>query len=300
MSEKQKVAAIGEMLWDVYGDKKYVGGAPANFASHVVFAGCRAFLLSRVGDDDNGRELIEKLMARNVDVSGVQTDIFKPTGQIKVKIDAKGQPSFQCARNVAFDDMRMDSVWENLAPQMDVVFFDMLAQRAEVSREAIHSFLGKASKALKVFDANIHGWDAATERVVLESLNKADMLKLNRDECTILKNGLSGEEDDVEFLQSLVHRHDLKMAALTLGDVGCYIVTPDQKEFDPGYYISVVDAAGAGDAFAAGMVVKYLQGADLAEIADFANRLAAFVSTRQGASPAWTFEELEKEMALSL
>ena len=111
---------------------------------------------------------------------------------------------------------------------------------------------------------------------------------------------MHGPESNAEFMHNLVRDHNLKMAALTLGEVGCYLVTPDAQEFDPGYYISVVDATGAGDAFAAGLTFKFLQDASLKEIADFANRLAAFVSTRHGAAPEWTMEDLDQEMALRL
>jgi len=300
MSERQKIAAVGEVLWDIIEDKKYLGGAPANFLSHIARLSLEPFLFSRVGGDKDGRTLVQELKARKIDASGVQLDIFNPTATVKIDLDEKGSPSYHCTRNVAFDDMRIDAKWESLAPQMDVVFFGMLAQRSETSREAIHRFLGKAPKALKVFDANIGRWDESSNRAVVQSLKAADIVKLNRDEIAVLKQGLHGPESNAEFLHGLVRDYKLKMAALTLGEVGCYLVTPDEQEFDPGYYIAVVDATGAGDAFAAGLTFKFLQGAGLKEIADFANRLAAFVSTRHGAAPEWTMEELNQEMELRL
>jgi len=300
MSEDKKIAAVGEVLWDVIEDKEYLGGAPANFLSHMARTSFQPYLLSRVGGDKEGRKLVLELKSRNIDVSGVQLDIFKPTATVRIDLDETGNPSYHCTGNVAFDDMRIDAIWEDLAPQMDVVFFGMLAQRSETSREAIQKFLVKAPAALKIFDANIKRWDERNNAVVAQSLKMADIVKLNRDEIAVLKKGMRGPESNAEFLQILVRDYDLKMAALTLGEVGCYLVTPDEQEFDPGYYISVIDATGAGDAFAAGLTLKYLQGADLKEIADFANRLAAFVSTRYGAAPAWTIEELDQEMALRL
>jgi fructokinase len=300
MSDKKNIAAIGETLWDVYGDERHPGGAPTNFISHIAQTGHNAFLLSRVGDDANGRELRKKIQDRNIDISGVQTDIFKSTGKVTIELDQSGIPTYHCTQNVAFDDMRVDSIWEELAPRMDVVFYGMLAQRKQASREAIGNFLGRAPNALKVFDANIRQWDESSEHIISASLKQADILKLNHKECGILRKGFRSEEEVPIFLQRLVQEHDLKIAALTLGHVGCYIVTADQREFDPGYYINAIDTTGAGDAFAAGMVFKYLQGAELKEISDFANRLAAFVSTRQGATPTWSIEELEEAMALSL
>ena len=300
MSENKKIAAIGEALWDVYPGSRMIGGAPANFISHIAQTDHKAFIFSRVGDDASGRELVQKLKARKVDVSGVQTDIFKPTGMVRINLKDNGSPSYECSKNVAFDDLRMDSNWEKLAPTMDVIFFGMLAQRSEGSRLTIREFIDKAPNALKIFDANIRQWDNLNSNTINESLQRADILKLNHQECDILKKGMRVEKDDPDFLQELDLKYDLKMAVLTLGNVGSYIVTTTEREFDPGYYISAVDTTGAGDAYAAGFVIKYLQDAALKEISDFANRLAAFVSTRKGATPPWTLEQLELEMTYSL
>lgn len=300
MDEHKKIAAVGEVLWDVIDGTRHLGGAPANFLSNMARMSFAPFLFSRVGGDADGRALVLELKTRKIDVSCVQLDIFKPTATVNIDLDENGNPSYHCTENVAFDDMRIDATWEEAAPQMDVLFFGMLAQRAEASHEAIQRLLAKAPNALKVFDANIRQWNEANNRIVTQSLKAADIVKLNRDEIAVLKLGMHGPASNAEFLQRLVHDYDLKMAALTLGEVGCYLATPDEQEFDPGYYIAVVDATGAGDAFAAGMTIKYLQGANLKEIADFANRLAAFVSTRRGAAPAWTLEELDQEMELRL
>jgi len=138
-----KIAGLGEVLWDLYDHEKFVGGSPANFAAHIAQAGHESYLCSRVGEDDNGRELVEKLNEMNINTSGVQFDIFKATGTVKITVDKTKSPIYACSSNVAFDDMRFDSIWEEIAPQMDAVFFSLLAQRSEGSREAMFTFLGK-------------------------------------------------------------------------------------------------------------------------------------------------------------
>ncbi len=295
-----KIAGLGEVLWDVYGDEKFMGGSPANFSAHIALSGQDAYLFARVGDDQAGRDLVREVKSYNVNIEGIQTDIFKPTGTVKISLNAGGQPVYQCTSNVAFDYMRVDSIWEDMAPDMDAVFFGLLAQRSETSREAIYTFLNEASTALKICDVNIRRWDAVTEKNVQDSLIAADIIKLNKQECRLLKEGLRSDDDDITFLRKLIQKHVIQMAALTLGAAGCYLITSKGEEFDPGYFITPVDSSGAGDAFTAGLVVKILEHAPLSEVADFANGLGAYVSTKKGAVPLWSFSELEQFMAVSL
>lgn len=300
MADKFKIAGLGEVVWDLYGYEKFLGGAPANFAAHVAQGGHHAFLFSRLGDDEAGRELLTHLNALHVDTSGVQTDIFKPTGSVQISLNAQGVPTYRCTSDVAFDDMRVDSSWEEWAPQMHAVFFGLLAQRSETSRDAIRNFLEMASSAVKIFDCNVRSWDTAMEQKIKDSLELADMVKFNRSELSVLKQGMQSDLGDVAFMQELLERHRLKLAALTLGEHGCCLVTENETELDPGYYISPADTTGAGDAFAAALAINYLQGAPLHEIADMANRLAAYVALQKGAVPRWSWRQLQESMVTRL
>ncbi|MBN1559233.1 carbohydrate kinase [candidate division KSB1 bacterium] len=298
--KKFQIAGLGEVMWDVYGDEKFIGGSAANFAVHIANAGQDAYLCSRVGDDTDGHELVEKLNDRRVTTDGVQFDIFKPTGRLNITLERDGNPAYHCTRDVAFDHLRLDSIWEDLAPKMDGVFFGLLAQRSEPSREAIHAFLNKATTALKVCDLNIRKWDSMSEYAVNQSLAAADVLKLNENECELLKSGLHVDVDPISFLRRLSQEHAIRLIALTMGANGCYLITPEEEEFDAGYSVTPLDSSGAGDAFAAGLVLKILQRAPLRDIADFANRLGAYVSTQKGAVPAWSFHDLDEFVLQSI
>lgn len=293
MADKFKVAGLGELLWDHYDDQKFIGGAAANFSVHAAMCGQQSYLLSRVGDDPAGRQLTAELQRFGVDQSFIQTDIFKPTASLRIRLDADGNPFYSCSESAAFDDLRLDSAWETLAPQLDGVFFTHLAQRADTARETIQRFLRLAAQAVKLFDVNLRSWDAKSERPLFAGLELADIIKVNQQECALLKQAFGSTEPDPLFLRGLIDQFKLKMAALTLGEHGCLLITEAEQELDPGYYIAPVDVSGAGDAFAAGLMVKYLEGALLAETADFANRLAAFVALHRGAVPRWTITDLE-------
>lgn len=300
MENTLNIAGIGEVLWDFYDEQKFIGGAPANFALHVARAGYPSYLFSRVGDDELGRSLITALKKQGVNADAVQTDIFKPTATVKVKIDKNNQPHYLCSQNVAFDYFRFDSIWSKLASQMDAVFWDFIGQRNMESREAVRKLISTAEKSLKIFDINIKKWDDEIGRIVEDSLNWADVIKLNQNEYELIKSDFSQAQDEVDFLRLLIAKFNLKLAALTLGEFGCLLVDNHNHEFDPGYTIRPVDTSGAGDAFAAGLVIKILEKASLSETADYANQLAAFVSMHKGATPEWSPSQLDTVITKSL
>ncbi|MBN1542483.1 carbohydrate kinase [candidate division KSB1 bacterium] len=292
MTHVYKIAGLGEILWDIYDDKKFLGGAPTNFAAHVNQAGQYGLVLSRIGNDRLGDQLMHELISRNLDVSGIQIDPEKPTGTVRVTLDNAGQPTFVCTADVAFDAMQFEKSWATIAGQVDAVLFGTLAQRQDASRQAIHSFLRAAGKALKVYDVNLRGWSDETDKIVKASLTLADLIKLNGDELQILKTAFGSDENDEMFCRQLLDIYSIRLAAVTYGAKGCCLVTGDRTVRHPGFSVKAIDTTGSGDAFAAGMIIQYLQGADLETIAEFGNRLGAFVATRKGAVPEWSLEEV--------
>src|SRR5215203_143285 len=78
------IVGIGEVLWDVYPDgRKVAGGAPFNFAFHCHQLGHPAVIVSRVGDDDLGRELRERVRELGLSDEYIQTDDEHPTGTVR-------------------------------------------------------------------------------------------------------------------------------------------------------------------------------------------------------------------------
>lgn len=292
MMKKYTIAGLGEVLWDIYGEQKFLGGAPANFAAHVQQAKHRGLVLSRVGQDDLGKTLCAALAEMGLDVAAVQIDPWHPTGTVKVTLDQAGVPSFACTKNVAFDYLEFDKKWQLLAAKIDAVLFGTLAQRNEKSHQTIMDFLSAASRAIKIYDINLRGWNERTKQVVESSLKKADVIKLNDEELAALQR-VFNRTDTSHFVLELLRKYDLRLAAVTLGKGGAIIWSGENRYYSPGFQVDVVDTTGSGDAFAAGLVIKMLQGAPIAEMAEFANLLGAFVATRQGAVPKWVESDLD-------
>ena len=285
MKKPFQILGIGEVLWDVFPDKKVLGGAPANFVYHLVQLGADARIISRIGSDQSGRELINRLRERQVDTNLLQIDDVHPTGQVRVRLDSAGVPDYEIVTSVAWDFLEIDDDWLNLVTQTDLIAFGTLAQRSSRSRQAIISFLEQApDSVIRLCDLNIRQKFYSIE-IIEKSLELANILKLNHDELALLARlfSLSGKDEDA--CRDLCERFGLDMVAVTMGAAGCLVVTPDECHREYGIAVNVVDTVGSGDAFAAAMVFCLLSGMSISVIGNRANFLGAYVASQAGGMP---------------
>ncbi len=299
VGDRRLIIGLGEILWDVFEDGKVLGGAPANFAYHANSLGERGVPLSRVGRDDLGDEILEVIGRLGMSTDYLQRDPDRPTGTVPVRLDSDGTPHFTIVEDVAWDYLEADEAWLALAARSQAVCFGTLAQRCPKSRATVYRVLAQAGQALKVCDINFRQHFYSRE-VVAESLAAASVLKLNDQEVTQLRELLApGTKGDTDaFMRGLSADYGLELACITLGADGCRLISADEVVARPVPPVQVVDTVGSGDAFAAGLVVKYLEGGSLAAVADAANLLGAYVAGRRGATPALTAEVVEKLHAL--
>jgi fructokinase len=280
------VIGVGEVLWDLLPAGKQLGGAPANFAYHAHALGAEALMVSRVGNDALGREIFDRLSGLGLRTDGITTDSSAPTGTVSVALDAEGQPTFTIHENVAWDFIEAGDGVLREAAQADAICFGTLAQRNPVARAAIRAVLEAAPpSALRIFDINLrqHFW---SRDLILESLQLADVLKLNDDELPILAQllGLAGDESNL--LRQLAARFDLKAVALTKGAKGSSLLADGELVNCPGSRITVADTVGAGDSYTAALALGLLAGHEPERIIEFAHLVADYVCTQPGATPA--------------
>lgn len=279
------VAGLGEILWDLLPSGRQLGGAPANFAYHAGRLGCTATIVSAVGTDTLGEDIVRRL-----DTLGVKRDYLAvsskyPTGTVTVALGAGGQPTFTIHENVAWDHIPWTPALGRLAGRLDAVCFGSLCQRSKTSRQTVRRFLAAVpDRCIRIFDVNLrqHWYD---REIIETSLGLADVVKLNDDElpvvATLLK--LRGRGDDA--LLELLERWGLRLAALTRGANGSVLRTSQQRVENPGVPVEVADTVGAGDAFAAALAVGLLREDPLERISEAANRLGAYVAGCAGATP---------------
>ncbi len=284
--KKPLVVGIGEILWDILPSGKKLGGAPANFAYHAGELGCEAYIISSVGNDKLGNEILDILNTLGLSSRYIQIDECHPTGTVEVQLDNNGIPSYIIHENVAWDYIKVNEKCLELMKNADAVCFGSLSQRSETSREAILKLLNNTNNnCIKIFDINLRQ-NFYNREIIINSLAHANVLKLNELELSIVSDllGVNGGEES-EKLRKLQKKYSLRLIALTKGDCGSILFNGERISKHPGFKVEVLDTVGAGDAFTAAVAVGLIKKWDLDTINDFANKLGGYVCTQQGATP---------------
>lgn len=279
---KKVIVGIGEILWDLLPGGKALGGAPANFAYHAQRLGEEGWAVSAIGDDPLGAEIMDIVSEKKLHNLISVTD--KPTGTVQVELDDKGVPSYTITEDVAWDNIPFTPEMEALAARADAVCFGSLVQRMS-SRSSILRFLRSTHpEALKVFDINLRQHYYSPE-VIDESLQLADILKINDEEIRIVARLFSLGDDDIAACRVLIERYALKLVILTKGAEGSVVITAEEAIPQSVGEVNVVDTVGAGDSFTAAFVVAYLRGLSLSEAQRLATETASYVCSCKGAMP---------------
>lgn len=280
------VVGMGEALWDVLPEGKKIGGAPANFAYHVSQFGLPSCVVSAVGDDALGDEILENLTSK-----GLKQLIEKvpyPTGTVQVEIDQAGVPQYEIKENVAWDNIPWTTSLETLAKKTKAVCFGSLAQRNVVSRETINRFLDTMPRdedTLVVFDVNLRQ-GFYNKEILCKSMEHCNILKINDEELVTVSRMFGYPGIDLQDkCWILLGKYNLKMLILTCGINGSYVFTPGNVSFLPTRRVEVADTVGAGDSFTAAFISCVLKGMPVAEAHRRAVATSAFVCTCNGAMP---------------
>ena len=290
------VVGMGEALWDMLPEGRKLGGAPANFAYHVSQFGLDSRVVSAVGDDELGNEILANFAEKQLDCQIEK--VAYPTGTVQVTLDEKGVPCYEIKEGVAWDNIPYTPALENLAKQTHAVCFGSLAQRNAVSRETINRFIDQMPEdenILKIFDINLRQHFYSKE-LIEASLKKSNVLKINDEELVVV--GEMFGFADIDFQDKcwiLLAKYNLKMLILTCGTEGSYVFTPGEVSFLETPQVQVADTVGAGDSFTGAFVAAILSGKTVKDAHRLAVDVSAFVCTQNGAMPELA-EELKNRL----
>lgn len=284
---KKIVVGMGEALWDVLPEGKKIGGAPANFAYHVSQFGLDSCVVSAVGEDALGAEILANFNNKELNYEIPVVDY--PTGTVQVEIDQAGIPQYDIKENVAWDNIPFTARLDELASNCKAVCFGSLAQRNVVSRKTINHFLDSMPSddpdTLVVFDVNLRQ-GFYNKEILTNSMERCNVLKINDEELVTVSRMFGYPGIDLQDkCWILLGKYNLKMLILTCGINGSYVFTPGNVSFQPTPTVEVADTVGAGDSFTAAFISSILKGKSVAEAHKCAVDTSAYVCTQKGAMP---------------
>lgn len=290
MQKTFDAVCFGEVLWDILPTGAKPGGAPMNVAYHLQKMGQQTAMISRVGNDERGNELLSILQRAGLTTDYVQRDKEHWTGIVNATLHETNEVSYEIVQPVAWDFIAIEEALPAMVAAAQFFIYGSLAARDVASAQTLWQLMEQAQK--RVVDINLRPPHFKKE-VVEKLLHSADILKLNEHELPLISawyHELKKEKDQVKALQD---RFSIATIIVTKGGEGAMVCEDGKIYTHPGYKITVADTIGSGDAFLAGFLAKTREGAPIEKRLQFANALGAFIASKEGACPAYSLEEVE-------
>jgi fructokinase len=282
-----RLIGVGEILWDVIGEREHLGGAVFNLCAHAARLGHEAYLVSAVAGDARGQLALQRACEFGVHTRFLKTVPEPPTGAVTVTVDTAGEPAYVIHRPAAYDFTMLDETdfaeLQRLNP--DWVTFGTLFSMQPNGKRILNRILDRLPSSRRFYDVNLRK-DSFTPELVGELLAFSDVVKMNAKESEAVAGIMDWPAAPAEaFCRRLADQFDCECVCITRGGNGCALLLTDVFAESPSESIQVVDAVGAGDAFAAALIHAMDQGMAAREAAQFANQAGALVVSRSGALP---------------
>ncbi|MDJ1479236.1 carbohydrate kinase [Cytophagaceae bacterium YF14B1] len=288
------IVCFGEILWDVLPTSKQPGGAPMNVAADLRNFGVNAQLISRVGNDELGSELLDFLKQKGISTELVQTGQSHLTGVAKANVSDANEVTYKIVQPVAWDYIQLTPTMEQAVKQSNFFVYGSLVARSQQSQETLLSLLKIAPH--KVFDVNLRA-PHYTRELVEDLLHQAHIAKLNEHELAELAAWYGDSTELHTTMQALQDRYSLDTICVTLGAQGAALLNKDGFFQQSGFIVEVKDTIGSGDAFLAAFLYKTLQNEVPQKTLEFACATGAFLATKQGATPQFSEEDIYSFLA---
>jgi len=277
------VTCFGEILWDVFSTHKKIGGAPLNVALRLQSFGMKATIISRIGDDTDGRLSLKYIEGSGIDISNIQIDKFYKTGCVNVSLDNKGSASYIIEAPVAWDKIEVTNQNVKIVKSSDAFIFGSLACRDEITKNTLLNLLKHA--AFKVFDVNLRPPFYSMD-LLLTLMHASDFIKCNDDElneiCTSLGFASATLIKQIKFLSQYTQTQQI---CVTKGKNGATLLCGNNFYHNNGYPVKVADTVGAGDSFLATLIDQLLNKTKPNKALNFACAVGALVASKEGANP---------------
>lgn len=288
-SSHHPVVCFGEVLWDFLPGGKQSGGAPMNVAYHLGKLGKNPAMISRVGNDDLGKELLAVMKEKNINTQYVQIDDEMPTSTVIARLKDNHEMIYDIVENVAWDNIQYSPTVSKLVSDAEYFVFGTLAARSETSRNTLFRLINEAKT--KVLDINLRA-PHYSHGLIETLLHKADIVKLNEAELKLITDWFHTYKNDEEAILFLQEKFNIKMIIVTKGAEGALLKVENTLHSHEGVQVIVADTVGSGDSFLAAVVSQLLDRIPYEHILDFANQLGAFVTTQKGGCPVYQLDDV--------
>lgn len=288
----KNIVCFGEVLWDQFPNGKKIGGAPLNVALRLKTLGCQVSMISSVGHDADGTEIISHIRKLGLDIKSITIVDDYPTGVVQVAVNERGSASYTIAYPAAWDKIELNDYTKDLVANADALIFGSLVCRDAVSRDALMQLLD--TSVYKVFDVNLRN-PHYTIPVLEKLMGKADFIKFNDEELIEIANSLGSTLSTLEeYMKFISERTGTDSLCVTKGKHGAILMWKGQLIYSGGYPANVADTVGAGDSFLAALVAGLLKGGDPQWSLNFACATGALVAEQPGANPEISYAKVEQ------
>jgi len=293
INKKINVISFGEVLFDVFGEEKKIGGAPLNLALRTASYGFPVTMISAVGNDEDGKVILDYTKENALETAGIIVSQEYETGIVQVSLNERGSATYEIRFPSAWDFISVDEKIMDIVKEADVFFYGSLACRNEVSQRTLFSLLDSNDKMFKVFDVNLRK-PFYNIQLLEKLMNRADFIKFNDEEILEISAGMGFESDDLESnIKFISEKTSTPAICVTLGKHGSILLWNDQLYRHKGYPVKVADTVGAGDSFLASLIAKLLSDQNPDEALNFASAVGALVASYSGANPKIENSEIE-------
>jgi len=278
----KNIICFGEVLWDQLPSGKKLGGAPLNVALRAQSFGHKTAVISSIGNDSIGEELILAMKQHNAELSHIQTSKNFATSEVLVHLNEKGSASYEIKMPCAWDDIERSEKDTEAVKNSDAFIYGSLTARSEKSRNTLFGLLEQAP--FKVFDVNLRPPHYTQERL-MQLMQHADFIKFNDEEIIEICGNMGAKEQKVEnCMKYIAKQTNTAKICVTCGKHGAVLLNDGKLVYNKGYTVTVADTVGSGDSFLAALISKLLENAAPQEAIDFACAIGALVASKKGAN----------------
>ncbi|QGY43283.1 carbohydrate kinase [Maribellus comscasis] len=291
-NQTENIVCFGEVLWDMLLSGAKPGGAPMNVAIHLKKQGQNPAIISKTGDDEEGKALIRFLEKSGLNSNYIAIDKELPTSKVLVHLDENKNATYEICKPVAWDNINSNVETEKLVSNAEIVIFGSLASRTEVTKNTLIQLL-KNSDAKRLFDVNLR--PPFDDREIVETFLKlSDFVKLNDEELVKIASWHNKSGKLTKLTQWVSEFYECPDICVTRGANGALLFINNTIFEHPGFKVTAADTVGAGDSFLASLVANLEKNYSPEKSLEYACATGAFVASQPGAVPDYSEKDIEK------